>query len=131
MVVYDTFGRTWKGRKIVWIKSANSSRHALYRCVVRDGKKRLIYDKKRGMCDKDGCHIKEPKISIIPALEGVGKNGLPEPGTWERFPDTEEAHNFTKSITQSGFVNHEIESTVDIDDVYDEYEDYDEEITII
>ena len=120
MVVYDKFGRTWKGRKIVWIRSANCARLALYRWVVRDGKQKLVYDKKRGMYDKDGYHIKDERIEIIPALEGVGKDGRPVPGTWKRFPNTEEAYVFAKSITQNGIANQESGNASDFDDECDE-----------
>lgn len=125
MFVYDKLGRTWKGRKIVWIKSSNNARLALYRWVFRDGKKKLIYDKKRGMYDKDGYHIQEMRVDIIPALEGRDKNKNPIPKTWERFPNTDEACSFIKSITINGIANQE--------KVYfeDEYEDeYEEEIII-
>ena len=133
MVSYDKFGRTWKGRKIVWIKSANCARLALYRRVIREDKKMLIYDKKRGMYDKDGYHIRDMVIEMIPALEGKDKYGKPVPNTWEKFPDTDEAYNFTRSITQNGIVNQEIENSSDFYDEYDEYDEYneyDEEIII-
>jgi len=119
---YDMFGRTWNGRKIVWINLSNCSRRALYNWVVRDDKRVLVYDKKHGMYDKNGYHIKEMKIDILPALEGKDENGKPEPGTWERFPETKEALSFQKSITQTGYVNQTDDSSSinDFDDVYDE-----------
>ena len=126
MVFYDKFGRTWKGRKIVWIRSANCSSLALYRWADRDGKRVLVYDKKRGMYDKDGYNVKETRIDIIPALEGRDKDGRSAPGTWERFPDTEEAYKFIKSITQNGLANQEQENIV----VTDFNDEYDEEIII-
>jgi len=123
---YDKFGRTWKGRKIVWISSVNAARLALYKWVVSDGKRKLVYDRKHGMYDKDGYHIKETRVDIIPALEGKDEQGKPVPETWERFPDTEEAWLFRKSITPNGYVT-QIDDSGSINDFDNEY---DEEILI-
>jgi len=125
-VVYDKFGRTWKGRKVVWIRSANCARLALYRWGRdKDGNRKLIYDRKRGMYDEDGYHIKETRIEIVPALEGRGEDGKPVEGTWERFPDTDEAWSFKKSITPTGY-----KTQVDVSDANDFDNEFDEEILI-
>lgn len=117
-VTYDKFGRTWKGRKIVWIRSANCARLALYRWVRdNNGKRKLIYDRKHGMYDKDGYHIQETRIEIVPALEGQDENKKPVKGTWERFPDTDEACSFKKSITPTGYINQtEVSNVNEFDD---------------
>ena len=123
MVVYDKFGRTWDGRKIVWIRSSSCARLALYRWDVQEGQRKLIYDKKRGMYDKNGYHIKEMHVNMVPALEGKDEDGHPVPDTWERFPDTEEAYAFTMSIAQNGIINQKQENV-------DNFDEYDEEIMI-
>ena len=125
MVQPDKFGRTWKGRKIVWIRSTNCSRKALYKwiTVYDDGKsvQKLVYDKKSGMCDKQGYSVKETQFEIVPALEGKTE------GTWERFPDTEDAYNFKKTLdfnTYSAITD----TIVDVNEFDNEYND--EEIVI-
>ena len=126
--VKDKFGRTWKNRNIVWIRSANCAREALYRWGMRDGERVLIYDNKNGMYDKQGYHVKETKIEILPALEGKDEKGRPVPGTWERFPRTDEALSFMKSITPNGFSTQA--SVTDVNDP-SEYDDgYDDDILI-
>lgn len=118
---YDKMGRTWNGRKIVWLRSANCSRLAYYRRVKKDSGWKLVYDKKRGMYDKKGNNVKETTVEIIPALEGVDDNGLVVNGTWEFFPDTKEAWSFCKSITPNGYVSQENDIGIDgFDDEFDE-----------
>ena len=121
MIKQDKLGRTWKGKKIVWIESINCARAALYRWVKRDGERVLIYDKRRGMCDKNGYDIREAKVDTVPVLEGEDGEG-----TWVRFPNTEEASCFKKSITFNGYAEYNnIENMGDFDVGYD-----DEEIVI-
>jgi hypothetical protein len=100
---------------------------ALYRWGRdKDGNPKLFYDRKHGMYDYKGNHIKETLIEIIPALEGCDENGKPVEGTWERFPDTRETWVFKKSITPTGYVN-QIEAS-NINDFDNEIDD--EEILI-
>lgn len=119
---YDKFGRTWKGRKIAWIRSSNCATLALYKWVIKDDKRVLVYDRKRGMYDKDGYHIQEMRIDILPVLEGKDERGNPVPGTWERFPDTKEAVAFQKSITKTNYVTH-IEDSNSVNDFDSEYDE--------
>ena len=106
VVTYDKFGRTWNNRKIVWIKSMSCNREALYRWSLdNDGNRKLIYDKKNGMYDRNGSYIKETFIDTIPALEGQDEKGNPVENTWQKFPNTENALEFLNSITPNGFIN--------------------------
>ena len=121
MVFYDKFGKTWKGRKIVWIRSSNSSGLAHYRLDYRDGKKVFIYDRKNGTYDKKGRHYQYMYIDIIPALEGQDDKGNPVPNTWELFPNTEDANSFKKSITRNGTTHgSENYDLSDFDEEFDE-----------
>jgi len=125
MVKADKFGRTWKGRKIVWLRSSNCAREALYKWITlyEDGEKvnKLIYDKKNGMCNKSGYNIRKTVIEIIPALEGKTE------GTWDPFPDTNDAYDFKKTLTFKGYVN--ISSNVEDSNEFDNYFN-DEEIMV-
>lgn len=122
MVQSDKFGRTWKGRKIVWLRSVNCAREALYKWITvnEDGKKvrKLVYDKQNGMCDKYGHNVKETRIEIVPALEGKTE------GTWERFPDTDDAYDFKKTLTFNGFsnINADVEEANEFDNEYNDEE---------
>jgi hypothetical protein len=124
VVLKDKFGRKWKGHNIVWIRSINCSREALYRWVVRNGESHLIYDKKRGMCDYRGFDVRESKFKLVPALEG--KEGK----EWVDFPNTKEANDFKKTLTYNGYAetsNDVIVSNFDenencCDDFDDEYD---------
>lgn len=104
MVHFDKLGRTWKGRKIVWLRSVNCAREALYKWVIinEDGviKHKLVYDKKTGMFDEHGFNVKETRIELIPALEGKTE------GTWERFPDTEDVPSFTKVFKYTPYLEY-------------------------
>lgn len=118
MVLPDKFGRTWKNRDIVWLRSANCNRPALYRWVGRGTDRKLIYDKLNGFCDKNGKDVRETLINIVPALKGNEEN------TWEHFPDTDEAINFKNTLTYDGYLNQE-NPDIDFD------EEFDEDIVII
>lgn len=136
VVLTDKFGRTWKGHNIVWIKSVNCAREALYRWVIKDGERHLIYDKKRGMCDYKGIDVRESKVELVPALEGK------EVKEWEYFPNIKEAILFKKTLTYNGYVetsnnvtvsnfNEECCGASDFDDEYnpsDEFANCEEEI---
>ena len=117
MVVYDKLGRTWQGKKIVWIKYIDSSRMALYRWVIRDGERKLVYDKKQGMCDYKGVDVRDSNIELVPALEGKDGTG------WQPFPNTKEATYFKKSLTRDGFVEVVEMNENELNDFDDEYED--------
>jgi hypothetical protein len=125
MVKADKFGRTWKGRKIVWLRSSNSAREALYKwiTVYEDGEKvnKLVYDKKSGMCDKRGYNVRKTIIEIIPALDGKTE------GSWDLFPDTNDAYDFKKTLTYNGYDN-----TSSIVEELSEFDSYlnDEEIMV-
>ena len=123
MVQPDKFGRTWKGRKIVWLKSVNCSREALYRwsTTIEDGKRKnkLVYDKKNGMCDEQGHDVRETRVELIPALEGKVE------GTWERFPDTDDVPSFTKVFKRALFSENSdmnVEDTIIFDNKYSDDE---------
>jgi hypothetical protein len=98
VVLKDKLLRTWKGHKIVWVKSINCSRKALYRWIIKDGENHLIYDKKRGMCDYRGCNVRDSKVELVPVL--YGKEGK----EWDFFPNTKEANTFKKTLTYNGYV---------------------------
>ena len=122
MVQPDKFGRTWKGKKIVWLRSTNCSGKALYKWITlyEDGKsiRKLVYDKKNGMCDKQGYNVQETRFEIVPALEGKIE------GTWERFPDSEEAYNFKKTLTFNGYstIISKVEEVNEFDNEYNDEE---------
>jgi len=112
MVSSDKFGRTWKNREIVWLHTANCDRPALYRWVVNGTGRKLIYDKRNGNCDKNGKDVREIVVEIVPALKGK------EEGTWEYFPDTNEAQNFKNTLTYDGYCQDK--SVDDFDEEFDE-----------
>lgn len=105
MVFYDKLGRTWNNRKVVWIRRANACRFANYDLLNSFGGTILTYTNKgksliknsKGMYDKNGIHIQEAVFETIPALEGM-LDGKPNPGTWEHFPNTEDALLYMETI---------------------------------
>jgi len=89
----DIYNREWEGKKIGWINVINNARMAEYSWKRRDGRMKLVYDKRNGMYDYKGRHIKEPAferraVLINPDL----KQG------WEHFPNTEEAQSYRWSL---------------------------------
>ena len=127
VVSIDKLGRTWKGRKIYWIKSMNCCRRADYSWVIKDGERHLIYDKKKGMYDNTGINVKDSKIELIPVLEG--KDGK----EWVHFPSSPEAIVYKNSLTYSGYVEKNNDNLIsnfnNIEDFY-KNNDYDDEYDI-
>lgn len=129
MVQPDKFGRTWKGRKIVWLRLANCSREAHYKWITvnEDGKhsRKLVFDKKNGMCDKYGNNVRETLIETVPALEGKIE------GTWDQFPNTDDANDFKKTLTFNGYAtakaNVKVNANINITDINDFDNEYIEE----
>ena len=102
MVISDKFGRKWKNRDILWIRVAKCSRKATYRWVTYNNERKLIYDKLNGYFDKKGNDVRNTFVELVPVLKGKKE------GTWDPFPNTEEATCFKKSITINGYVNQDI-----------------------
>lgn len=102
MVVCDKFGRTWEGKKILWLRSTDSSRKALYKWVNRNGDRVLVYDKRHGMCDYRGIDIRDSRVELVPVLQKKNEEG------WEEFPSTKEAVSFKKTLSFNGYVNNEV-----------------------
>ena len=50
------------------------------------------------MYDKNGIHVQETVFEITPAIAGIDKSGKAVPGTWEHFPDTDEARLYIQTI---------------------------------
>lgn len=109
MVLYDKLGRTWKKRKVVWVRRSNACRCADYTMLNSNGGYKLTYSDKgkslirdrKGMYDSNGIHVQDTFIETIPALEGVGEDGKPSHGTWEHFPSTFEAESFIQTIKEN------------------------------
>lgn len=121
MVMADKFGRTWKGRDIVWLRSANCGRQALYRWVGKDTERKLIYDKQNGWCDNNGNDIRKLIVDIVPALK------KDENGNWEHFPNTDEAQSFKNTLTYDKYDENNIaEDMNEYDNEYDN--EFNEEI---
>ena len=92
-LVVDPRGRTWDGKQIGWIRVINNARYAEYSWKRVDGRRKLVYDKKHGMYDYKGRHIKDPAYETRPVLiNPETKMG------WEHFPNTEDAQEYAYSL---------------------------------
>ncbi|MHA2064321.1 MAG: hypothetical protein ACXABY_08070 [Candidatus Thorarchaeota archaeon] len=111
-LVKDLYNREWDGKKIGWINTINNARMAEYSWKRREGRMKLVYDKRHGMYDYKGRHIKEPAFEKRAVLiNPKAKNG------WEHFPNTEDAQNYRWSLTftkKSYEVVEEVKPTVTI-----------------
>jgi len=95
----DRFNRTWKNQPVGWITVINNARMAEYswRRVGggdrgrhrsgHNGRWKLVYDKKHGMYDYRGRHIKEPAFEKRAVL-------LKRDGTYEHFPSDEDSQEY-------------------------------------
>lgn len=113
-IIKDPLGRSWDDKKVGWVSAADSSRMAEYRWVKKEGRRRLIYDRRNGMCDEKGRNVKEPVFILWPVLYSEDSAT-----GWVPFPRTPEAQAYRRSLVYS-----------DVSSQRDDGEDYDSVITI-
>lgn len=104
MVRKDPYKRTWDGKDICWIRRSciiHAEYHKIKNRASKDEKKsgnfskwKLIYDPKYGMYDRKGRYVKNAYYEEVPVLLNID-------GTWEEFPNTEEAQIFRWNLYAS------------------------------
>lgn len=93
-IIKDPLGREWNERKVGWVYANDATRLAEYRWTMKDGKRKLVYDMRRGMCDYRGRSVKEPCFRMWPVLYDDKSNS-----GWSYFPMDEESQQYMRTLS--------------------------------